>query len=200
MDRTELLRELDRIIDVGIVNAKHDSDVLKCIRKVLTSPVYVLTSGSYSDYSIQGVTMDRKIADKFVEFLYDPNEVEVYFPLELKVNNDHQSEKNDSFDVEWDPETNEIHKIEYYNDFYSKNMHMVGQYFRFWLHSSKRVIDDVLANGKDSELIKKIAQDKYAEWKYENEIIYVGGMATTQKAFDECYGKGDEDGRSKAEP
>ena len=200
MDRTEMLRELDRIINVGIVNAKHDSDVLKHIRKVLTSPVYVLTSGSYSDYSIQGVTMDRKIADKFVEYLYDPNEVEVYFPLELKVNNDHQSEKNDSFDVEWDPETNEIHKIEYYNDFYSKNMHMVGQYFRFWLHSSKRVLDDVLANGKGSELIKKIAQDKYTEWKYENEIIYVGGGATTQKALDERYGKGDEDVRSKAEP
>ena len=193
MDRAELLRELDRIIDVGIVNAKHDSDVLKHIRKVLTSPVYVLTSGSYSDYSIQGVTLDKKIADKFVKYLYDPNEVEVYFPLELKVNNDHQSEKNDSFDVEWDPETNEIHKLEYFNDFYSKNMHMVGQYFRFWLLSSQRVMDDVLANGKESQLIKKIAQDKYTEWKYENEIIYVGGMATTQKALDE-WRKDDDDG------
>ena len=193
MDRAELLRELDRIIDVGIVNAKHDSDVLKHIRKVLTSPVYVLTSGSYSDYSIQGVTLDKKIADKFVKYLYDPNEVEVYFPLELKANNDHQSEKNDSFDVEWDPETNEIHKLEYYNGFYSKRMDMVGQYFRFWLLSSQRVMDDVLANGKESELIKKIAQDKYTEWKYENEIIYVGGMATTQKALDE-WGKDDDDG------
>ena len=193
MDRAELLRELDRIIDVGIVNAKHDSDVLKHIRKVLTSPVYVLTSGSYSDYSIQGVTLDKKIADKFVKYLYDPNEVEVYFPLELKANNDHQSEKNDSFDVEWDPETNEIHKLEYFNDFYSKNMHMVGQYFRFWLLSSQRVMDDVLANGKESQLIKKIAQDKYTEWKYENEIIYVGGMATTQKALD-GWGKDDDDG------
>ena len=113
MDRAELLRELDRIIDIGIVNAKHDSDVLKHIRKVLTSPVYVLTSGSYSDYSIQGVTLDKKIADKFVKYLYDPNEVEVYFPLELRANNDHQSEKNDSFEVEWDPETNEIYKLEY---------------------------------------------------------------------------------------
>ena len=193
MDRAELLRELDRIIDVGIVNAKHDSDVLKHIRKVLISPVYVLTSGSYSDYSIQGVTLDKKIADKFVKYLYDPNEVEVYFPLELKANNDHQSEKNDSFEVEWDPETNEIYKLEYYNGFYSKRMDMVGQYFRFWLLSNQRVMDDVLANGKKSELIKKIAQDKYTEWKYENEIIYVGGMATTQKALDE-WGKDDDDG------
>lgn len=35
MDRAELLHELDRIIDVGIVNAKHDSDVLRHIRKEL---------------------------------------------------------------------------------------------------------------------------------------------------------------------
>ena len=38
MDRAELIRELDRIIDVGIVNAKHDSDVLKHIRKLLKEP------------------------------------------------------------------------------------------------------------------------------------------------------------------
>ena len=38
MDRSELIRELDRIIDIGIVNAKHDSDVLKHVRKVLKEP------------------------------------------------------------------------------------------------------------------------------------------------------------------
>ena len=35
MTRAELQKELDRIIDVGIVNAKHDSDVLRHIRKQL---------------------------------------------------------------------------------------------------------------------------------------------------------------------
>lgn len=39
MDRTELIQELNRIIDVGIVNAKHDSDVLKCILKELTEAI-----------------------------------------------------------------------------------------------------------------------------------------------------------------
>ena len=38
MDRSELIRELDRIIDIGIVNAKHDSDVLKHVRKLLKEP------------------------------------------------------------------------------------------------------------------------------------------------------------------
>ena len=38
MDKADLIRELDRIIDVGIVNAKHDSDVLKHIRKLLKEP------------------------------------------------------------------------------------------------------------------------------------------------------------------
>lgn len=35
MTRDELIHELDRIIDVGIVNAKHDSDILRHIRKQL---------------------------------------------------------------------------------------------------------------------------------------------------------------------
>ena len=40
MDRNELLRELDRIIDVGIVNAHHDTEVLKEIREQLTETDY----------------------------------------------------------------------------------------------------------------------------------------------------------------
>lgn len=184
MDRVELLHELDRIIDVGIVNAKHDSDVLKHIRKLLISPVYVLTSGCYSDYSIKGVTLDKKLAEKFVKYIYDPNEIEVYFPIELKANNEHQSDNKDSFVIDWDPETNQINRLEYENDFYSTCMYIGGQGFHFWLYSSQRLIADVIANGKESELIKKIAQDKYTEWKYENEIIYVGGIATTQKNLD----------------
>lgn len=35
MTKDELIHELDRIIDIGIVNAKHDTDVLRYIRKRL---------------------------------------------------------------------------------------------------------------------------------------------------------------------
>ena len=35
MTRAEMMKELDRIIDVGIVNAHHDTDVLKAIREQL---------------------------------------------------------------------------------------------------------------------------------------------------------------------
>ena len=35
MTRTELLKELDRIIDVGIVNAHHDTEILKAVREQL---------------------------------------------------------------------------------------------------------------------------------------------------------------------
>ena len=35
MTRDELIHELDRIIDVGIVNAKHDGDILRHVRKQL---------------------------------------------------------------------------------------------------------------------------------------------------------------------
>lgn len=35
MNRDKLLHDLDNIIDIGIVNAKHDSDVLRQCRKLL---------------------------------------------------------------------------------------------------------------------------------------------------------------------
>ena len=35
MTRAEMLKELDRIIDVGIVNAHHDRDVLKAVLEQL---------------------------------------------------------------------------------------------------------------------------------------------------------------------
>lgn len=35
MTRAEMMKELDRIIDVGIVNAHHDRDVLKAVREQL---------------------------------------------------------------------------------------------------------------------------------------------------------------------
>lgn len=35
MTRDELIHELDRIIDVGIVNAHHDKDVLKTVRETM---------------------------------------------------------------------------------------------------------------------------------------------------------------------
>lgn len=40
MTRAELQKELDRIIDVGIVNAHHDTEVLKGIRKLLQETDY----------------------------------------------------------------------------------------------------------------------------------------------------------------
>ena len=36
MTKNELLHELDRIIDVGIVNAHHDKEVLQAVREQLT--------------------------------------------------------------------------------------------------------------------------------------------------------------------
>ena len=50
MNRNELMKELDRIIDVGIVNAHHDREVLQEIREQLNNPVYIVTEGCYSDY------------------------------------------------------------------------------------------------------------------------------------------------------
>lgn len=60
MKRDELLKELNRIIDVGIVNAHHDKDVLKAVREQLNNPVYIVTAGIYSDYHIEGVFLSEE--------------------------------------------------------------------------------------------------------------------------------------------
>lgn len=41
MGRAELIRKLDTIIDIGIVNAKHDSDVLKHVMKILKKYTWI---------------------------------------------------------------------------------------------------------------------------------------------------------------
>ena len=40
--------------------------------------VYVCTSGCYSDYCIHRVFLDKDVADKYKQMLYDGNDVEEY--------------------------------------------------------------------------------------------------------------------------
>ncbi len=41
MERAEMIHELDRVIDVGIVNAHHDREVLQEVRKTLKTGQWV---------------------------------------------------------------------------------------------------------------------------------------------------------------
>ncbi len=47
MKRAEMIHELDRIIEVGIVNAHHDREVLQEVRKTLKTGHWVYDTGKF---------------------------------------------------------------------------------------------------------------------------------------------------------
>ena len=161
MNRQELLKKLDSIIDIGIVNAHDDKAVLEEIREELKKPVMVITAGSYSDYHIIGVTYDRETADRILLATYDSNPLEAYVPIEYAEGN---YENEDFLRVEWDYDKNKIEKAEVVN-FQDRCYTTSLDRFIFFVSVRSREARDALANGKDSNLLKKVAQDKYAEYK-----------------------------------
>lgn len=167
MDRTELIRELDRIIDVGIVNAHHDTDVLKAIKEELQKPVLVITGGSYSDYHIECVSFDMETAERVSKLVYDSNDIEVFVPVEWAEGSEVNFDNETYLHVEWDPEKNEITstKIEMWQSHTHVNFY--GK-FSFSVSIRSRVARDALEHGKDSDLLKKVAQDRYAQFKAED--------------------------------
>lgn len=162
MKRDELLKELDRIIDVGIVNAHHDKDVLKEVREQLSRPVYVVTSGCYSNYTLECVSFDKALAERYSKFCYDSNGVDEYIPIEMQTE-DFVDECHIFVRIEWDPKKNEIKKIETCN--WDRGCNYWAGTFCFTVSASSRVGRDVLDHGPESELTKKAAQDKFAEYK-----------------------------------
>lgn len=177
MTRAEMLKELDRIIDVGIVNAHHDTDVLKAIREQLSNPVYIVTAGCYSDYHIEGVFLSEESAKKCASLCED-GELETYVPVDMA--DGHKDDEK--MILEYSPKDNKIISV-CFGGWCSKDSFRFNK-FEFSLKVGSRVGQDVILNGPDSELALKVAQDRYAAWKYENELIETGGRLITQKDLD----------------
>lgn len=158
MNRNELMKELDRIIDVGIVNAHHDREVLQEIREQLNNPVYIVTEGCYSDYHIEGVFLNEESAKKYAAAC--GGELETYVQLD-RADGHKEDEK---LRIEYNTVSNKISGIEIINwrDLDSFSRHI----FTFHVSVSSRVGQDVILNGADSELALKVAQDRFAEWAY----------------------------------
>ena len=161
MNRQDLIKKLDSIIEIGIVNAREDKAVLEEIREELQKPVMVITAGDYSDYHIVGVSFDRDTAERINLATYDSNPIEAYVPIEFAEGNF----ENEAFlRVEWNPDRNEIERAEV-ESFQDKAREGLNGSFHFFVSVRSREARDALANGKNSDLLKKVAQDKYAEYK-----------------------------------
>lgn len=179
MTRTELLKELDRIIDAGIVNGHHDTETLKEVREQLNNPVYIVTEGCYSDYHIEGVFLNEEIAKKYASVC--GGQVETMVPMDRQ--DGHRDDEK--MIITYKHSTNKIINIYFTNEYgYPEKDYCFGSEFKFTLKVNSRVGQDVLMNGTDSELALKVAQDRYAAWKYENKLVYVNGIAITQKNLD----------------
>ena len=161
MNRQDMIKKLDSIIEIGIVNAREDKAVLEEIREELQKPVMVITSGDYSDYHIVCVSFDRDMAERINMATYNSNPIESFVPIELAEDNF----ENEAFlRVEWNYDKNEIERTEVVS--YQCNARKgLKSCFYFFVSVRSREARDALANGKDSDLLKKVAQDKYAEYK-----------------------------------
>ena len=163
MDRQDLIKKLDSIIEIGIVNAKEDKAVLAQIREELQKPVLIITSGGYSDYHIVGVSFDFETADRVSKHTYDSNGIDVYVPIEFGGKSNGYYDNDAYMEVKWDPTNNEITLIEI--DSYHGTSRLSCGIFCFYVDIRSREAIDALEKGKCSHLLKKVAQDKYAEYK-----------------------------------
>ena len=163
MNRQDLIKKLDSIIEIGIVNAHEDKAVLKQIREELQKPVMVITAGSYSDYHVECVSFDRETAERISELTYDSNGIDVYVPVEWAEGDEIDHDNETYMNAKWDPEKNEITSIGV--ETWQRSTYVSYGTFNFSVGIRSRVARDALEHGKDSDLLKKVAQDKYAEYK-----------------------------------
>ena len=132
-------------------------------------PVYVVTAGSYSAYHIECVSFDRKKAELYKDLCYEGNEVEEYFPIEMQTEKT-ISENLNYIDVEYDTTTNTIARVELVKIPFKSDTLLSENKFYFSVRCNGMVGADIVKHGKDSDLAQKIAHDRYAAWKYYQEM------------------------------
>ena len=126
----------------------------------MNSKVYVITKGSYSDYHICAVTMDKARAENLKKLFsdrYDEATVEEYILNECK-------ENGSMYYVDFpDDEPQRIGLDEFAGAYVAPNM---DRCVLDWYDPIR-----VYVRAKDEQHAIKIAQDEYAKWKAEKEGV-----------------------------
>ena len=123
--------------------------------------VYVITIGEYSDYSICGVAIDKKRAERIRDFVSDKwNQAEI--------------EEYDTENWKQLEDGKKAYKVSIYDNgsvycdpalyYYSGDASSIKEYCDRWSDNSYHL----LVWAKSEEHAKKIAQDRVAELKYRN--------------------------------
>ena len=125
----------------------------------LNHKVYVITKGSYSDYHICAVTLDRSRAEKLKKLFgerYDEATIEEYILNECK-------ENGNMYYVDFpDDAPPTIGLDEYDGSYLSENVPCVLD----WYNPIR-----VFVRAKDEQHAMKVAQDEYAKWKAAEEGV-----------------------------
>ena len=126
--------------------------------------VYVVTSGEYSDYHIEKIFSD--IVKAHMYSLLDPDRrVEEYYidDVELNTNKPYLLV---SYDYKW----NQAHEFMLRNTPLKPRISKEwGRHFEFTIPlSDERIYKNICRYGKNSKVVLKIAQDKFAEYLYEH--------------------------------
>lgn len=189
LTREQTLQELNELIhDYPVWYPSAVRRGLKDARECLENErkVYVVTAGDYSDYHICFVTFDKSKAEGFVKINEnDDPRIEEYVPVEF----DCDEGKESFLLITYLPKENRISEIYVFEEMPFKDR-CYSDKFQIFINMHGRVGKDLLEKGNDSDLALKVCQDRYAMWRYENEVISFGGMAMTQKTFDENQKKG----------
>lgn len=121
-----------------------------------TTMIYVLTAGEYSDYHIKGVFTDRALAEKAQKLVPDSS-IEEYEPDVIP---DHPPDH-----TAWGVRiTNGMIDYSYQEDAFGRFEPRMHHY-----NYNNEGITVVTCWATDEEHAKKIALDKYYQWKYEQE-------------------------------
>lgn len=126
--------------------------------------VYVVTSGEYSDYRIEKVFSSKSKAHMYS--LLDPDrQVEEYDVDDMELN-----VVSDYLLVSYDYKYNHIHELTLCGDPVNPRISQSWMKpFEFTLSlSDDRIYRNIMRYGKNSKVVLKIAQDKFAEYCYEH--------------------------------
>lgn len=121
--------------------------------------IYIVTSGCYSDYRIEAVFTKEKQARMYAN-LDSEREVEEYDADEIDV------EQSITERVWYEPISDRIVLMNPIS--YPMGDIIHGNQYMFNVKISGRVMKDVADYGKDSPLLLKIAQDRWAQYKAEH--------------------------------
>lgn len=152
--------------------------------------IYIVTSGEYSEYHIDGVFTSRKRAEEFLQA--EKREFDDDYCIETYEANNKDKISVDNFPFEGKSQSEETDEY-FYRFYYSLDFELIDclnigksypyayansepteeRYNHKWVDTStetfdRRLVFTVIA--KDEETAKKIAQDIIAEYKYKKEI------------------------------